>query len=225
MTTYLVASSKEWFANHKKSEEYRKLNIIEISKKEDLNLEFLEKINPKYIFFPHWNWKVDSSIYHKFECVVFHTAPLPYGRGGSPIQNLIIRDFDVSPVCALKMTDTLDGGPIYKAIDVSLSGKISEIFARIAVCVENLILEICSEKITPVEQSGRVLNFKRLSCRDNELLSSYTLKQMYDRVRMVDGEDYPKAFINFGDYAINFSNANLTREGLTAHVTIVKKYK
>ena len=107
MTNYVVASSKDWFINHKKSEAYNKLNITEITTKENLTLENLEKINPRYIFFPHWNWKVDSAIYERFECVVFHTAPLPYGRGGSPIQNLILKGLTSSPVCALKMTDIL----------------------------------------------------------------------------------------------------------------------
>ena len=46
--------------------------------------------------------------------IVFHTAPLPYGRGGSPIQNLIVRGhISPAPVCALKMVSGLDEGPIY----------------------------------------------------------------------------------------------------------------
>ena len=60
-----------------------------IRKKSDLNMKNLKKINPKYIFFPHWSHKVPQIILDNFECVCFHTAPLPYGRGGSPIQNLI----------------------------------------------------------------------------------------------------------------------------------------
>ncbi len=28
----------------------------------------------------------------KFECVCFHMTDVPYGRGGSPLQNLIIRE-------------------------------------------------------------------------------------------------------------------------------------
>ena len=90
MTNYVIASSKDWFEEHPKSNEYRNLNLFVITKKENLSLEYLETINPRYIFFPHWSWKVSSEIYERFECVVFHTAPLPYGRGGSPIQNLIL---------------------------------------------------------------------------------------------------------------------------------------
>ena len=143
MTNYVVASSKDWYNECAHSKEYNSLNIIKITAKDELNLGFLEKVNPRYIFFPHWSWKVDSEIFERYECVVFHTAPLPFGRGGSPIQNLILRDIKKSPVCALRMTEILDGGPIYDSIEVSLDGSIAEIFLKIAICVEILIIKIC----------------------------------------------------------------------------------
>jgi methionyl-tRNA formyltransferase len=223
MINYIVASSKDWFKEHPKSEEYEELNFIEISNKKDLKLEYLEKINPRYIFFPHWNWKVSSEIYERFECVVFHTAPLPYGRGGSPIQNLILKGLKNSPVCALKMTDNLDGGPIYDSFEVSLDGTISEIFSRIATCVEKLIVLICQNNPHPIEQHGEVVAFKRLSNSDNELLSNHSIKELYDRIRMVDGLDYPRAFINYGNHKIEFSEACLDGNLLLAKVKIISK--
>jgi len=223
MINYIVASSKDWFKEYPKSEEYEELNFIEISNKEDLNLEYLEKINPRYIFFTHWNWKVSSEIYKRFECVAFHTAPLPYGRGGSPIQNLILKGLKNSPVCALKMTDILDGGPIYDSFEVSLDGTISEIFSRIATCVEKLIVLICQNNPHPIEQNGEVVAFKRLSNSDNELLSKHSIKELYDRIRMVDGLDYPRAFINYGNHKIEFLEAYLDGNHLLAKVKIVSK--
>ena len=223
MINYIVASSKDWFKEHPKSEEYEELNFIEISNKEDLTLEYLEKINPRYIFFTHWNWKVSSEIYKRFECVAFHTAPLPYGRGGSPIQNLILKGLKNSPVCALKMTDILDGGPIYDSLEVSLDGTISEIFSRIAACVEKLILLICQNNPHPIKQNGEVVEFKRLSNSDNELLGNHSFKELYDRIRMVDGLDYPRAFINYGNHKIEFSEACLDGNVLLAKVKIISK--
>lgn len=220
MINYVIASSKDWFKEHPKSEEYKSLNLIEITKKEDLNLRYLETINPRYIFFPHWNWIVDSEIYERFECVVFHTAPLPYGRGGSPIQNLILDGLKKSPVCALKMTGVLDGGPIYDYLEVSLDGTISEIFTRIADCVEKLIILICRNNPHPIEQNGEVVTFKRLSSADNELLNSHSISELYDRIRMVDGDDYPKAYINFGIYKIEFTEATILGNELRTKVRI-----
>jgi len=224
MTNYLIASSKNWFKEHPKSDEYKNLNIFEIERKEELNLEFLEKINPRYIFFPHWNWKVNSEIYERYECVAFHTAPLPFGRGGSPIQNLILRDFKNSPICALKMTEILDGGPIYDSSEVSLDGTIADIFSGIAISVEKLILEICKNNPTPKEQSGSVILFNRLAISDNELLSKYSLKEFYDRTRMVDGLDYQKAYIIYGQYKIEFFDAQLDGNQLIARIKMTPKF-
>lgn len=223
MTKYIIASSKDWFVKYPKSNEFKDLNFIYIDQKEDLNLDFLESINPKYIFFPHWSWKVPSEIYERFECVAFHTAPLPYGRGGSPIQNLIIRGFAKSPVCALRMTDVLDGGPIYNAIEVCLDGTIEEIFSRIADCVEMLILFICNNNPLPIEQSGEAVFFNRLTIADNELLGGYSVNEIYDRVRMVDGLDYSRAYIYLGKHRLEFSEAKFLNNDLIMKVTITRK--
>lgn len=220
MINYVVASSKDWYIEYPKSKEYDDLNIIEIKTKADLNLELLEKINPRYIFFPHWNWKVDSEIFERYECVVFHTAPLPFGRGGSPIQNLILRNIEKTPVCALRMTEILDGGPIYDSIEVSLDGTITDIFSKIAVCVEKIIIKICQENIEPIEQSGTVVSFNRLTYVDNELKSEYSIKELYDRIRMVDGLDYQRAYLNFGKNKIEFTEAHLDKNCLIAKIKI-----
>jgi methionyl-tRNA formyltransferase len=220
MIYYVVASSKEWFKKHPKTKKYKNLNIIEIKTKNELNLELLEKIKPRYIFFPHWNWKVDSEIFERYECVVFHTAPLPFGRGGSPIQNLILRNIEKTPVCALRMTEILDGGPIYDSIEVTLDGTITDIFSKIAACVEKLIIKICQENIEPQEQIGDVVTFNRLTYANNELSSEYTIKQLYDRIRMVDGLDYQRAYINFGKNKIEFTEAHLDKDCLIAKIRV-----
>jgi methionyl-tRNA formyltransferase len=222
MTNYVVASSKDWYNECTHSKEYNSLNIIKITTKHELNLDFLEKVNPRYIFFPHWSWKVDSEIFERYECVVFHTAPLPFGRGGSPIQNLILRDIKKSPVCALRMTEIIDGGPIYDSIEVSLDGSIEEIFLKIAICVEKLIIKICQEKIEAREQKGDIVSFVRLNYADNELRSKYSIKELYDRIRMVDGNGYKNAYINFGDYKIEFSDSRIQNNEIVAKIRLYR---
>lgn len=222
MSKCVLAYSKDWFKNHPKSDEFKKLELIEIAKKEDLNLKNLKGINPRYIFFPHWSWKVKSEIIEAFDCVAFHTAPLPYGRGGSPIQNLIIRGINKSPVCALKMTDIIDGGPIYDSQDISLDGNIDEIFSKIANCIENLIIKICKIHPIPSPQKGNAVSFERLSYSDNQLLKEYSIQELYDRIRMVDGEGYKRACIPFGEYKLEFFNAKLENNQLLAKVRVVK---
>ena len=38
---------------------------------------------------------------------------LPYGRGGSPLQNLILDNKQKTMISAFKMTERMDEGPIY----------------------------------------------------------------------------------------------------------------
>ena len=130
MNKYLIASSKEWFHLENMNNELRD-RLFFLDKKEDLTIKNLEEMSPRFIFFPHWNWFIGEDIFNNFECVVFHTAPLPYGRGGSPIQNLILNGHREAPVCSLMVNDTLDGGPIYIKEVVSLEGSLTQIFERI----------------------------------------------------------------------------------------------
>ena len=68
-----------------------KFNFTLIKSKKELSYNKIQKINPSIIFFPDWSWKVPEKIVKNFKCVCFHEAPLPKFRGGSPLQNQIIR--------------------------------------------------------------------------------------------------------------------------------------
>ncbi|MEM6667361.1 MAG: methionyl-tRNA formyltransferase, partial [Pseudomonadota bacterium] len=87
---------------------------------------------PRYIFFPHWSHIVPKAILDATECVCFHMTDVPYGRGGSPLQNLIVRGHEDTVLTALRMTKVLDGGPVYGKIPLSLEGSAADIFARMA---------------------------------------------------------------------------------------------
>lgn len=220
MSRVVVAASRDWFWARARSDAYRQLDVVELRSREALSLDALEEIAPRYVFFPHWNWRVEPAIFERFECVVFHTAPLPYGRGGSPVQNMILQGFETAPVCALRMTADIDGGPIYDRREISLAGTVREIFARIGDAVEDLIVTICRDAPEPVPQSGEPVHFRRRTPAESELPAEATLREIYDRIRMVDGEGYPKAFIRLGDKRIEFSEAQFDGTTIQASVSI-----
>ena len=68
------------------------LKVERILDPEDLTPERLASLDPRYVFFLHWSWKIPAEIHTRFECVIFHMSDVPYGRGGSPLQNLIVVD-------------------------------------------------------------------------------------------------------------------------------------
>ena len=216
----LICSSRNWF---KLNGEISKTNTVKfITLEEDLTLDSVDQFKPDYILFPHWNWIVKKDIHENYNCVVFHTAPLPYGRGGSPIQNLIMEGFQTSPICAIKMTDELDAGPIYSSSNVSLEGNLNSIFLRINDAVNELIVKIISENPEPMAQVGEPHIFKRLTHSDNEIAAGLDLEKLYDHIRMVDHHDYPHAFIMYGDMKIEFSNASLDGDSIEARCQITK---
>lgn len=100
------------------------------SEKEQLTLENVKKINPRYLFFLHWSWKVPKEIIKNYRCVCFYMTDVPYERGGSPLQNLIIRGHRTTKLTALKMAEAFDAGPVYLKKPLSLEGRAEEIYLR-----------------------------------------------------------------------------------------------
>ena len=126
MKNYLICCSKKWFSKDFPYKKIKNSSFYYISKKEDLNMAYLKKIKPLLIFFTHWHWLVPPNIVNNYKCILFHPSPLPYGRGGSPIQNMIFRGFKSTQLCAIKMSSELDAGPIYKTLDISLEGNLKK---------------------------------------------------------------------------------------------------
>lgn len=85
----------------------------------------------RYVFSLHWSEKVPENLISKNECVCFHMTDVPYGRGGSPLQNLIMRGQKETKLTALRMTSEFDAGPVYSKRPLSLEcGSAGEIYIR-----------------------------------------------------------------------------------------------
>lgn len=224
----LIATHKSWnidranalITNHKEHD------IRLITEKDELTEEMVNDFAPDYIFFPHWSYYIPQSIYEKWECVVFHMTDLPYGRGGSPLQNLIVRGIKNTKISAIRVVEGMDAGAVYMKEDLNLDGSATEIFDRASeIIFSKMIPVILKGDIVPKEQEGEVVTFKRRNKADGELLPTMTLETIYDFIRMLDAEGYPNAFIKFGDYTLEFSDAALNGDEVAAKVVIRKENK
>ncbi|APF25998.1 putative methionyl-tRNA formyltransferase [Clostridium sporogenes] len=221
----IIATIKSW--NVKNADKFRRDNDYEhdvfiVTNKDNLTYEKVREINPEYIFFPHWSWVIPKEIYETFNCIVFHMTDLPFGRGGSPLQNLIERGIENTKISAIKVDDGIDTGDIYFKESLNLNGTADEIFIRASQIIFNkMIPKIINEKILPKKQSGEVIQFKRRNSSQSEILSNFDLGKIYDYIRMLDGEEYPKAFIKFGKYKLEFSRASLKNNKIIADVEII----
>ncbi len=220
---YLVVTIKQW-----NLEVYEKhISKLEgswslITDKENLTLENIKKINPKYIFFPHWSWIVPKEITDSYDCVCIHMTDLPYGRGGSPLQNLIIKGHKVTKITALKMTQELDTGDIYHKVSLDLLGSAQEIFIEAANKAYELIKFIVENNPTPQPQEGEVVNFNRRKPSQSEIPKDITFDNIYDYVRMLDADTYPAAYIDFDGFRLLFKKAKLDNGKLTMEVAVKK---
>ncbi len=161
-----------------------------------LTLDFAKKLAPRYIFFLHWSWKVPQQLVRKFECVCFHMTDVPFGRGGSPLQNLIVRGHRQTKLTALRMTEEFDAGPVYRKESLSLEGGAEEIYLRAGRLSAKMIERIVREEMKPLPQKGEAVNFKRRTPPESEVGRFSSLEALYDFIRMLDAEGYPRAFFH-----------------------------
>jgi methionyl-tRNA formyltransferase len=175
---------------------------------------------PIYIFFLHWSWIVPVEIINNYECVCFHMTDVPYGRGGSPLQNLIARGHRKTKLTALQMVEELDAGPVYKKCDLSLEGNAEEIYIRAGTLSAEMIHYIIHNQPTPVPQNGNATAFKRRSPKQSAIPKLNSLSKLYDFIRMLDAEGYPHSYFEYKGFRYEFRRAAFYDGMIKADVTI-----
>ncbi len=216
--TYVICAYRNYAL-----EIYRKLakkhKFVLIKDRQKLTYQNIKKINPKIIFFPDWSWIVPNEIVKDYKCVCFHESNLPKFRGGSPIQNQIVRGIKKSKTTAFLMTEKLDNGDILLQKDLSLDGSIDDIFSRMKKNDYEMIIGIINGKYKMKKQRGKPSLYKRRTPEESELKHlNFSKTYLYDFIRML-GDPYPNAFIKIGKHKIVFKTAkydgkNLKIEGL-----------
>jgi methionyl-tRNA formyltransferase len=224
--TYIFLTAKPWndiaFSELEKNPE---ANWVRMKSKDEFQLSKIASLRPDRIFIPHWSYIIPPEIFKEFECIVFHMTDLPYGRGGSPLQNLIVRGHKKTKISAFKVEEGLDAGPIYLKKDLHLDGSADEVFKRASGIIKEMIEEIIEDEIKPVPQNGDPVVFKRRGKKDGEISALDELEKVYDHIRMLDCEGYPNAFLETAHFLFEFSNAFFSDndKSITGNVRIIKK--
>ena len=222
MQSIIIATTKPWNIEnfYTLKNQYENLYIFNlITSPEELTYEYLKTLNPKYVFFPHWSWLIPESIHSNFTCIVFHMTDVPFGRGGSPLQNLLIRGVYQTKISAIKVQKDIDSGDIYLKEELDIStGSANLIYQKASsIIFTTMIPKLLSNSFEAQPQIGEVITFKRRTPNESSLhaLDNPTLQKIYDFIRMLDAPDYPKAFLQLGSFQIEFSNADFTGEKIT----------
>ncbi|MEJ5338860.1 MAG: hypothetical protein WHS43_04310 [Aquificaceae bacterium] len=229
MKKVLIATIRRW--NVKNALRFRDLykdkyqtHIVE--KPEDLNEDMLYSLNPDYVFFPHWSWMIPEWLYTKYNCIGFHIGDLPEGRGGSPLQNHIIRKIYRTKITAFRISGGIDEGDIFLKHDIWLElGTAEELFIKISnIIFFSMIPTIIECNITPYKQEGKGSIYRRLKPENSNILDANisNLEDFYDFIRMLDAEDYPKAFIKLGKLKIEFTEAVLKVDKVVGRFEVIE---
>jgi methionyl-tRNA formyltransferase len=118
------------------------------------------------------------------------------------------------------MTRDFDAGPVYLKEDLSLEGNSEEIYIRATYLAAQMIRQIVRKRPNPIPQTGEITIFHRRKPEESEVPQLPSLKALYDFVRMLDAEGYPRAFIKYNGFRYEFSRATLYDERVVADVTI-----
>jgi len=229
MDDIIIVTIKEWNIKNyfMLIEKYNKeFNFHLITNQDELTFERIQNIDPKYIFFPHWSWFIPEDIYHNFECIVFHMTDLPFGRGGSPLQNLIVREIYDTKITALRVDDGLDTGDVYlkENFDISI-GSAEEIFIKLSNKIfERMIPKFLTSNLELKKQDGEVTTFKRRTNVASNLknIKNKSFIKIYDFIRMLDAEGYPKAYMEFDNFKIEFSEVHMKNGKLMGRFEVIE---
>jgi methionyl-tRNA formyltransferase len=145
---------------------------------------------------------------------------VPYGRGGSPLQNLVVRGVENTRLTALRCTDAMDAGPVYLKLELSTLGSAEEVMLRAVALMEPMIVRIVGERLQPVAQEGEPVFFQRRKPADGDLAAATSLESVHDLIRMLDGEGYPPAFLKIGRLRLEFTRAGRRLDHVLADVRI-----
>ena len=220
-SAFVIASNRPWNESiAERLQERTGYQFELITDPTELTIERLTTIDPQYIFFPHWSQRIDPAVFTRFECVIFHMTDLPFGRGGSPLQNLIARGIYETQISALKCVDAMDAGPVYLKHPLSLHGAAEDIFLRASKIIEEMIVKMLDTHPTPIPQSGKPIVFKRRTPDQSDLVRADTLEEAFDLIRMLDAEGYPHAYLEVGFLRLEFTHVTRKTDHLLADVRI-----
>ena len=225
MRKFILLSDKSWHddlfveLSARSNESWKRIRF-----KNEFTVDTLSSFRPEKIFIPHWSYIIPNEIWINFDCVVFHMTDLPFGRGGSPLQNLIVRGFKKTKISAIKVNEGIDTGDIYLKSDLDLSGTAKEIFMRSAPIIQKMISSIIDLQLEPHSQVGEAVQFVRRKPEQSDISALCTIGEVYDYIRMLDCEGYPNAFLETSHFKFEFTNCVVRSDNsLEANVRISKE--
>jgi methionyl-tRNA formyltransferase len=205
----LCVGYRDWALNiyDKIAQNYSDGDVNIIASHDEYSDSFVISCNPDLILFYGWSWMISKDIISKYKCIMLHPSKLPKYRGGSPIQNQIIRGEKDSAVTLFLMNEKVDAGPIIFQKSMSLSGSINDIFNRIVELGYQGTMQFLNNPINGIKQVEEDATYFERRTKEQSEITLKELKEqpseyIHNKVRMLQNP-YPLP------YFITFDNKKL----------------
>lgn len=187
----------------------KNLNLSKKEKKKikqnklDKNLNILKKIQPNIIFAFGWSGYLSKEIRSIAPCLILHPSKLPKFRGGSPIQNQLIRGLKSSAISIILADDIIDAGKIFFQKKISLKGYLDnihdEIISKGIFGTKKIINLLRQKKLKSKKQNNKLAShYNRRTPSMSEILikdfKKYEAEYFYNLIRGLQ-KPYPMAYI------------------------------
>ena len=174
----------------------------------------------------HWSKKIPNNIFDNYVCIQFHSSDLPKFRGGSPIQNQILNGLNKTKITAFKVSEKIDRGDICLKQNLSLEGSANKIFMRMEKICIKMILKITKLNKIKFKKQKKILKiYRRRKPIESQLnfIKYDNIKSIYNFIRATDAKNYPRAFVKYKKFVIEFYSAKMQSNKIYAKIKISKK--
>ena len=130
--------------------------------------------------------------------IVVHPSNLPKQRGWSPLTWQVLEGKNVIPICLFEAHPIADGGGVYLRDEIKLDGSElnSEMKQKQGEITLKMIKKYLKEKdsLLAVAQTGEPSYCNKIIPEDSEIDINKSIKDQFDRLRVVDNKRYPAFF-------------------------------
>ncbi len=224
MSKILIISKKKW---DKKNYGFCK-NSKKFILSNKINLKKINQIQPRIIFFMFWSNRISRKIFSNFLCIQFHSSNLPKFKGGSPIQNQILNKINKTKLTAFRINDKIDSGDICMKSNIFLNGKAENIYRNIEKKAVQMIKIISKRKKISFKKQKGLSSFYRRRKPFQSNISNVINKEpnrIYDFIRMLDADSYPKAYLVSGNKKFELYDVILKKRVVSGKFLIRKNKK
>jgi len=119
------------------------------------------------------NWILESNI----KAINIHYSVLPSYRGASPIQSSLLNNDKKTGVTFMQMSKDLDAGKIIKCFEIPISendnkSSLEKKLTELSILnLEQVITEICSNKIIPFDQNHEQASYCKKILKEDSIIS------------------------------------------------------